>query len=150
MKKYSSLLSGVIVALLTFAYWLFIMTIGDTFRMEHNEYRSEITFGFVISAIIVNLVLVYMFFSRSQVKNAQTLLFISLPYILLLIAVEITSQFLPRALDIVFIIGGCYLIFELSKRKLESYKPIVIFSSYLILVTLSYTFLFGLIETVVN
>lgn len=150
MKNYKSLLSGIAVGLIAFAYWLFIMTIGDTFRMEHPEYRSEITFGFIISAIIVNLILVYVFYSKSSVRDSKSLLFIVAPYVLLLVITELVSLNIPRALDIAFIVIGSYLIYEVFRRKLESYKPILILSSYLVMVSLSYTFLFNLIQQVVS
>lgn len=150
MKKFKNLLNGIIVGVLTFIYWLFIMTIGDTFRMEHPDYRSEITFGFIISSILVNIMLVYIFYTKSAIQNGKTIFFITMPYLLLLIGVEIVSPFAPRTLDIVFIIIGSYLIYIIKKRKLESYKPILILGTYLISVSLSYTFLFNLIDHIIN
>lgn len=146
MKNYKNLLSGIAVGLITFAYWLFIMTIGDTFRLEHPEYRSEITFGFIISAIIVNLISVYVFYSKSSVRDSKSLFFIVAPYLLMLVITELVSLNIPRALDIAFIVIGSYLIYEVFRRKLESYKPILILGSYIVMVSLSYTFLFNLIE----
>lgn len=150
MKNFKNLLNGIIVGILTFIYWIFIMTIGDVFRMEHPEFRDEITFAFIISSIIVNLILVYVFYSRSSIKNGKTLLFITLPYVLFLITAEIVALNIPRMLDVVFVVIGSFVIYAMTQRKLESYKPILILGTYFITISLSYTFLFNLIDSIIN
>lgn len=147
MKNFKNLLNGVIVGVLTFVYWLFIMTLGDRFRMEHREYRDEITFGFIISSIVLNIILIYIFYAKSSDKNIKTIFLITIPYVLLLVGVEIVSPFVPRVLDIVFILIGSYLIYKIQDYKRENnHKPVLILGTYLITVSLSYTYLFNLIQ----
>jgi len=115
--------------------------------MEHPEYRDEITFGFIISSIVLNIILIYVFYSRSTIKKPKTIFLITIPYVLLLVGVEIVSQFAPRILDIVFILIGSYLIYKVQDYKREhNHKPVLILGAYLITVSLSYTYLFNLIQ----
>ena len=150
MINFKNILVGLVITLITFLYWLLIMTYGDQFRMAHREYRDGITFALIISAIIVNLFLVYLFYSKTKNKDGKTLFLISSPYLLLLSIVAIFSQNIPRTLDIVFIAIGSYLIYEIKKRKSESYKPGLIFGAYLLVVSVSYVPLFNLLENTIN
>lgn len=147
MKNLKILSNGIIVCIITFVYWLFIMTFGDQFRMQHPEYRSEITFSFIISAILLNILLVYIFYSKSSIQNSKTMFFLTMPYVLLLIGTEIFSQFIPRILDILFIIIGSYLIYKIKESKIETNKSVILLGSYLVVICLSYTYLFNWIQS---
>lgn len=147
MKNLKILSNGIIVSVLTFVYWLFIMTVGDQFRMQHPEYRSEITFGFIISAIILNIILVYFFYSKSPIQNSKTIFFLAMPYLILLIGTQIFSQFIPRILDVLFIIIGSYLIYKIKESKIEKNKSIILLGGYLCVICLSYTYLFNCIQS---
>ena len=148
MKNLRHIFAGAIVAIITFLYWLLIMTFGDEFRRAYSEYWSEITLFFIVSSIIVNVTLIYVFYNTVKLKDKLSLFFISLPFLLVLIIADIMSQNIPRLLDIVFIVLGSILIYKISNIKTEvNRKPVLILASYLLAVSVSYPFLYNLLET---
>lgn len=146
MRNLKNILLGCAVGSLTFIYWLIIMTYGDIFRMEHREYQEEITLFFIISAIVLNLVLIFLFYNKLEIKDKKSMIFIAAPFVILLITTSLVSLNIPRLLDILFIVFGSVLIFEISKRKLDPYKPSLILGIYLSSVIFTYPLLYNFLE----
>lgn len=146
MRNFKNILIGCAVGSITFLYWLMIMTYGDIFRMEHQVYREEITLFFIVSAIVLNLVLIFLFYNKIEIKDKKSMIFVTAPFIVLMIITSFVSLNIPRLLDIVFIVLGSALIFEISKRKLDSYKPYLILGIYLSSVVFTYPLLYNFLE----
>jgi hypothetical protein len=147
MKNLKNAMLGISVAVITFLYWLLIMTYGDEFRRAHANYRNEITLFFIISSIVVNITLIYLFYKTVKLKDKLALFLISFPFLMVLIVADIVSQNVPRILDIAFIMLGTVLIYGIFNVKTGmTKKPVLILASYMVLIVLSYPFLYNLLE----
>src|SRR4051812_39145520 len=106
MSNYKNSLKGLAIGGITLAYWVLIMFIGDSVRLANKPYWDLLTISFIISAIVVNLLLVYLFYSRAEIKSKKVLMFLIAPYLLLLVVTECYSMNVPRLLDIAFLLIG--------------------------------------------
>ncbi|MES2514104.1 MAG: hypothetical protein V4580_08155 [Bacteroidota bacterium] len=145
MNNLKNALLGISVAFITFLYWLLIMTYGDEFRRAHADYRNEITLCFVISSLVVNISLIYLFYSRIKLKDKLSLFLISFPFLLVLIIAGFMSQNIPRLLDIVFIAFGTILIYKISDVEMNK-RPGLILAAYILMIAVSYPFLYNFLE----
>ncbi len=146
MKNYKNGLKGLAIAGITLAYWFLIMFVGDRLRLANPKYRDIITLSFIISAIIVNLILVYLFYRKAEIKNKGVLMAMILPYLLLLVATDVVALNIPRSLDIAFLLIGAYLIFKITENKTQTYKPLFVVGIYFIAISAAYPYLYKLIE----
>ncbi|MES2132792.1 MAG: hypothetical protein V4506_10595 [Bacteroidota bacterium] len=144
MNYYKDFLKGLVILSVTLMYWLLIMFVGDGIRQNHKDYWDVITIGFIISTIIVNLTLVYIVYTKTQRKGKYSLLLMSIPYLLMLMIVEVYAVNLPRILDIAFLMCGIYLIYKLVSNSHTNMKPVRLLGAYFMVVAVAYPLLYNL------
>lgn len=144
MNYYKDFFKGLVILSVTLMYWLLIMFVGDGIRQNHHNYWDAITIGFIISTIIVNLTLVYIVYAKTRVKGKYSLLLMSVPYLLMLIIVELYAVNLPRILDIAFLTCGIYLIYKLVSNSGMNMKPVRSLGAYFMIVAVAYPILYNL------
>ena len=149
MNYYKDFFKGLAILSVTLMYWFLIMFVGDSIRQKHHDYWDAITIGFIISAIIVNLSLVYTVYKRTQLKGKYSLLLMSIPYLLMLVIVEVYAVNIPRILDIAFLAGGIYLIYKLAFNSQKNLKPVILLGAYFAVVAIAYPLLHSLIENTI-
>lgn len=144
MNYYKDFFKGLLILSVTLMYWLLIMFVGDSVRQNHQDYWDAITIGFIISTIIVNLILVYIVYTKTKQKGKYSLLLMSVPYLLMLMIVEVYAVNLPRILDIAFLTCGIYLIYKLVSNSHMNMKPVRLLGAYFMVVTVAYPLLYNL------
>lgn len=146
MNYYKDFFKGLLILSVTLIYWLLIMFVGDGIRQNHHDYWDAITIGFIISTIMVNLALVYIVYTKTKQKGKYSLLLMSVPYLLMLMIVEIYAVNIPRILDIAFLAGGIYLIYKLVSNSQKNKKQAVLLGAYFMVVAVAYPLLYSLME----
>lgn len=134
--------SGISIILFNIIIYTLIDLIYFNNQIYLANYIDKIKIYGIAISIIVYVILVLLFYKKTQNRTFVDFILIAVPYFILVLFSTIYSKNIPRLIDFVFISTGLIIVYKIGSLNNARKQHYILLSSFVLLTLLSYPLIY--------